>query len=235
VLALAAPPLPATPLSPALCRGAGGLALSLASRVPQASLTLDAVDGSEAEADAARMRRVGDGDAAAFRELSQRHLAPVTRYAARLLGDAAEAEEVAQETFLRLWQQAPRWQPRAKVSTWLYRVAHNQCIDRLRRRREAGPAALDRMSVGTRPSQLLADKQVALEVELALAELPERQRAAVSLVHYQGLGGTEAAEVLEISVEALESLLARGRRALRERLAGLHAQLRGLEPGSEEP
>lgn len=209
--------------------GAGGLAL--ASRPVPPSHTLPAVDAPDATAevdeDAARMRRVGDGDSAAFRELSARHLAPVTRYAARMLGDAAEAEEVAQEAFLRLWQQAPRWQPRARVSTWLYRVAHNLCVDRLRRRRDAGAAALDRMSTGVRPSQLLADKELALEVELALAELPERQRAALSLVHYEGLGGAEAAEVLEISVEALESLLSRGRRTLRERLAGLRSQLRG--------
>jgi RNA polymerase sigma factor (sigma-70 family) len=172
------------------------------------------------------LSRIGRDDAAAYRALSERYLLRVVRFSARLLGDATEAEDVAQETFLRVWREASRFEPRAKPSTWIYRIAHNLCVDRLRKRREVGadtdvPA---RISSGDRPNDLLARKEVAEQVARALAALPERQRAALALVHYEGLGNIEAAQVLELSVEALESLLGRGRRSLREALAGLRTE-----------
>lgn len=176
------------------------------------------------EDDAATLERIAQGDARAYRALSERHLGPILRYATRLLGDQTEAEDVAQETFLRLWQRAGAWEPRAKLSTWLHRIAHNLCVDRLRQRRGEDPAALERESTGDRPSGLLRRKQVSAEVQAALNELPERQRAAVVLTHYQGMSNPEAAEVLEIGVDALESLLARGRRTLREQLAHLQTE-----------
>lgn len=165
--------------------------------------------------------QAGLGDGQAYRVLCDRHLAKIVAYAHRLLRDATEAEDVAQETFLRLWQRAPEWQPRAKLHTWLFRVAHNLCIDRLRKRREAGPEALERQSSGDRPSGLLERKQLATEVEQALSRLPERQRAAITLIHYQGLTQADAADVLECGIEAVESLLARGRRTLRQELSYL--------------
>jgi RNA polymerase sigma-70 factor (ECF subfamily) len=92
-------------------------------------------------------------------------------------------------------------------------------IDRLRRRREGShPGGIEEVPNSDRPSLHLHDKQVALAVEAALGALPERQRAAISLVHYQGMSNAEAAEVLGVKVRALESLLARGRQQLRERL-----------------
>jgi RNA polymerase sigma-70 factor (ECF subfamily) len=107
----------------------------------------------------------------------------------------------------------------AKPSTWLYRVAHNLAVDRLRRRREGShPSSIEDVPTSERSSMLVYDKQVAEAVEVALAALPERQRAALSLVHYQGMSNAEAAEVLGVKVRALESLLARGRQQLRELL-----------------
>jgi RNA polymerase sigma-70 factor (ECF subfamily) len=171
------------------------------------------------------MPRVARGDQQAYRELAQRYLTPILRYAARILGDVAEGEDVAQETFLRLWQQAARYEPRAaKPSTWIYRIAHNLCVDRLRRRREvASEAAAQQASSELRASADLDRKELAAALERALAALPERQRAAVVLVHHEGLSQAEVAVVLECNVEAVESLLARGRRTLREQLAPLYA------------
>jgi RNA polymerase sigma-70 factor, ECF subfamily len=169
------------------------------------------------------MRLAGAGDARAFRSLSDHFLPKIVAYAQRLLGRAAEAEDVAQETFLRLWQHAARWSPDARLATWLFRVAHNLAVDRLRARREVGDAALEHAVAEDRPSGLLERKRVASAVERALLALPERQRAAIALCHYEGLGNPEIAAVLDVSVEAVESLLSRGRRALRESLTGVHA------------
>lgn len=168
--------------------------------------------------------RVQSGDPRAYRELVERHVRGIHAFVYRMLGSRAEAEEVCQESFLRLWQQADTFVARAKPSTWLYRVAHNLAIDRLRRRREASqPVDVDEVPTSERASAHLHDKQVAVAVERALGELPERQRAAISLVFYQGLSNAEAAEVLGVNVRALESLLARGRGQLRERLKDLRS------------
>ena len=165
---------------------------------------------------------VAQGDQQAYRQLMNRHLRGVHAFAYRMLGSRAEAEEVSQECFLRLWKHAGRYVARAKPSTWLYRIAHNLAVDRLRRRREGSPPeGLEEAAASERQSALVHDRQVARAVELALQNLPERQRAAIGLVHYQGLSNAEAAEVLGIGVRALESLLARARRQLKEQLAEL--------------
>jgi RNA polymerase sigma-70 factor (ECF subfamily) len=167
------------------------------------------------------MQRTANGDEAAFRALADAHLTKIMNFAYRLLHNQSDAEDVAQETFLRLWKDAARFEPRARVTTWLHRIAHNLCVDRMRGRREEPSEMLDEERTSLEPGGLLDRKQVAREVDAALAALPERQRVAVTLVHYQGLGNIEAAEVLDVGVEALESLLARGRRSLREKLEGL--------------
>ena len=167
------------------------------------------------------MRRTSRGEAAAFRTLANLHTGPLMSYAYRILQDRAEAEDVTQETLLRLWKDASRYEPTAKVSTWLHRIAHNLCVDRLRSRRDKG-SDNDREIEGRtsdEPASLLQEKRMATAVDVALASLPERQRAALTLVHYQGFGNIEAAQILEIGVDALESLLARGRRALRDKLS----------------
>lgn len=182
--------------------------------------------GDPVEADAILMRRVAAADAAACRELIDRELPGLLAFAYRLLGNRAEAEDIAQDAFLRLWQMAARWTPKAKIRTWLRRVTYNASIDRLRRRRpQVDPDDIAIADTARNPAEAAHAAQVEIAVEAALAELPERQRAAVALAHYDGLGNQETAEILAISVEAVESLLARGRRALRSRLAPLYREL----------
>jgi RNA polymerase sigma-70 factor (ECF subfamily) len=201
-----------------------GQVTSLAGAVPPRTGGLhtesNCVTEPSLDEDVATVQRIGRRDHDAYRVMVDRYLTGITRFAARILGDASEAEEVAQETFLRLWTEAARFEPRAKPKTWLYRIARNQCIDRLRKRR---PQASDEELGASedRPSGLFARKETAERVERALAALPERQRAALMLVHYEGLSGAEACEVLAISQDALESLLSRGRRSLREQLREL--------------
>ena len=167
--------------------------------------------------------RVGEGDPAAIQAMVARKLPRMLSLARRMLGDAAEAEDVAQEAMLRAWRQAPRWTPgQARFDTWLHRVGLNLCYDRLRRRREIATDVLpDGVDDGPAPDRGLLAAETGARVEAALARLPERQREAIVLCHYQELGNIEAAALMEISVEALESLLSRGRRALRTALADI--------------
>jgi RNA polymerase sigma-70 factor, ECF subfamily len=178
--------------------------------------------------EAALMRRAGEGDASACRYLVDRHLRSIVSFAYRFLGDFAEAEDIAQETFLRLWRHASKWENRARLSTWLHRVAHNLCIDYVRRRRPEGVENIDHHP-DPAESQLDAVQRDATSqiVVMAVVELPERQRLAVILTHYQDLTNIESAEIMNISVDALESLLSRARRGLRERLKSLRDDLGG--------
>ena len=173
--------------------------------------------------DAELVARAGEGDRAAAQALMVRHLPKMTMLARRMLADPAEAEDAVQDAFLRLWTHAARWQPgRAKFETWLYRVTLNQCYDRLRRRAHAPiDEALEVPDAAPNPEVSRQSGELAASIEVALAQLPDRQRAAIVLCHYQECGNIEAADILGVSVEALESLLARGRRALRAKLEHL--------------
>lgn len=177
------------------------------------------------------VRRVGQGDPAAIQAMVARKLPRMLALAQRMLGDPVEAEDVAQEAMLRAWKQAPRWQPgKAKFDTWLHRVGLNLCYDRLRRRREVPTETPpDRPDEGPAPDHGLLSAELGRRVDAALGRLPERQRDAIVLCHYQELSNIEAADLLKISVEALESLLSRGRRALRLALADMapNAERRG--------
>lgn len=146
-------------------------------------------------------------------------------FSTRLVRNQAEGEEIAQETFLRAWQNAGKYEPKAKVSTWLHRIARNVAIDRLRKKSRNEEAfelddERDEAPLSGRPSRLLVRKQEQLGVQEALNQLPERQRSAILLCHEQGLSNPEIAEVLETSVEATESLLSRARRRLRALVEG---------------
>lgn len=178
--------------------------------------------------DAQDVAGAGRGDRAAAARLIARHGPKLLSVARRMLGRQGDAEDAVQDVFLKLWTHAARWQPgKAKFETWLFRVTLNACYDRLRRRggeplEEAARVPDD----GPAPDSGLDDAALAAAVESALAGLPERQRAAILLCHFRDLGNVEAAEIMGLSVEAIESLLARGRRALRDRLAPLKAILR---------
>jgi RNA polymerase sigma-70 factor (ECF subfamily) len=182
---------------------------------------------TDVETDAALLARYAAGDQAAARVLTARHAPRLLALARRMLGDSAEAEDVAQEAMLRLWRIAPDWQAeRGAPGTWLYRVASNLCIDRLRRRRALGSEALLEIAdetPGVEAALQAGDRAAALEA--ALAALPERQRLAIVLRHFEERPNPEIAAILETSVEAVESLLARGRRELAARLAPQRQEL----------
>lgn len=180
---------------------------------------------SPIDRDAALMRRIADGAPDASRHVVDTHLAAVHSFAWRMLGDRHEAEDVAQESFLKLWRQSSKWKPKAQISTWLRRVAYNACIDRLRKAKPTDD--IDDLALADAtpdPEAQAAQADVAAQVKAAIAQLPERQRAALALAHYEGLGNIETAAVMEITVEAVESLLGRARRTLKKGLAGLHAE-----------
>ncbi len=174
------------------------------------------------------VRRAGAGDRLAASELIIRHTDKVMGLCYRMLGERAAAEDAVQETFLRLWKHAHKWRDEgAKIETWLYRVAKNLCLDRLRKTgrevgEDAAPEQADHAD-GAEQSMIRADR--ARAVEAALMRLPERQRAAISLCHFQELSNIEAAEVMNVSVEAMESLLSRGRRTLKKVLSPQREEL----------
>ncbi len=173
--------------------------------------------------------RAGAGDADAFGRLVRRHLSRVVGFAGRTLGDRAAAEDVAQEVFLRLWAGAARWKPRgARVGAWLHRVALNLCLDRLARRRDAPlDDAPDPPDPRLSAEDALHRDAIAAHVQRVLAELPPQQRAAIAFCHFQGFSNREAADIMDVSVDALESLLARARRTLHARLREVAPQLLG--------
>ncbi|MEQ8398493.1 RNA polymerase sigma factor [Thalassobaculum sp.] len=185
----------------------------------------------EDDPDADLMPRIAEGDPVAYRALVDRHTDRLLAFAERLVGDRASAEDVVQDAYLAVWRTAARWTPAAKVSTWMYRIARNAALDRLRRRRPTvDPETVVLVDTADQADRQISARQTSAAVREALDTLPERQRTAIVLVHYEQRSGAEAADVLGVSVEALESLLARGRRALRAALEGQRADLIGGEP-----
>jgi RNA polymerase sigma-70 factor, ECF subfamily len=185
----------------------------------QGMVGANGINQSTPALDAALLKRITDGDSHACRVIMDRHLKPVHALAYRMLGNRCDAEEVAQEVFLRLWKQAPRWKSDALVNTWLHKIAHNLCLDKLRRKHEYLPGEMpEKPDPAAGPSEIHYQKQVAQQVSQALTQLPERQNIAINLIHYQGIGNIEAARIMDVTVEALESLLARGRRGLKKQL-----------------
>jgi len=170
--------------------------------------------------DDALMVMFANGDPDAARELTIRHLGTVIAFAKRLIPSDADAEDIAQEAMLRLWKIAADWRPgEAKVTTWLYRVTRNLCIDRLRQKSHQDIDAIAEPADDTPSVQARMEQSARMSaLKDALGELPERQRVAVTLRHIEGLSNPEIAEAMDISVEAVESLTARGKRMLKTAL-----------------
>ncbi|QIQ86543.1 sigma-70 family RNA polymerase sigma factor [Erythrobacter sp.] len=168
--------------------------------------------------DAALVARIAAREEAALREAIAAHAGMVHRVAYRMLGDAHEAEDIAQEAMLRLWDKAPGITGRAiRLGPWLKRVAVNLSIDRLRqRRRNAGEDVPERADEAPLADALLEADQRDAAARALIATLPERQRAAIVLTYYEEMPNAEAAETMDMNIKAFESLLHRARAALRK-------------------
>lgn len=178
--------------------------------------------------DRALMARVAGGDGGAFRQLTARHAAMIYALAWRMLGDGAEAEDVVQETFTKLWVGAKSWAPLGGgLGAWLRRIATNACLDRLRRQRHLSDEAVPERADEAPGADAQFDAERRRQaVAAAILALPERQRAAIVLTYYEGVPNAEAATILDLGVKAFESLLVRARQALARALAakGLMAE-----------
>jgi RNA polymerase sigma-70 factor (ECF subfamily) len=171
------------------------------------------------QSDQALMSRIARGDQAAFRALARRHAGPTVALAARILGNRADAEDVVQDALLRVWTNAPRWQPLAQFRTWLMRITVNLCLDRKRRAPwVALEAAGELVDPSPGASARMETNERELQLSTAIGNLPVRQRTAIVLVYREGMSHAEAAEILDTSVSAIETLLARGKDNLRRAL-----------------
>lgn len=169
--------------------------------------------------------KIAKGDNKAFEQLLAQNLPRVQAIAWRIVKSQPEAEDIAQETFLRLWTQAPTLGD-VPVEPWLYRVASNLAIDRYRRKKPELMDVLPDHADGAADAETqLRAAELSAQVDAAVAELPDRQRLAILLVHFEQVSQKVAAETLGLSVDALESLLARARRALKEKLKSRHADM----------
>jgi RNA polymerase sigma-70 factor (ECF subfamily) len=172
--------------------------------------------------DDALLSQIAAGDRRAFSQLMDRHIDRAHGLARRVLGNKSDAEDVVQDAFMKVWQKAGQWQPgRAQFSTWLYRVVVNRCLDL---KRKPVNAALDNVAEQSddRPDahEAIEARESQAKIAAAVAALPERQRTAIALSYTAGMSNAQAAETMEISVKAFESLLVRAKRELRGRLAG---------------
>jgi RNA polymerase sigma-70 factor (ECF subfamily) len=182
--------------------------------------------------DAGLLEAAAAGSHAAFAEIVERHFQPVYRLVWRMTGGAPDSEDIAQEAFVKLWKAPAQLREGAALRGWLMRVASNGVIDGSRRRK---PAALEDApeveDPQARPDAPMDREQAARLVDSRIAALPDRQRLALSLVYFEGMSNIDAAAAMELSVEAVESLLARARRSLKESLS---AEWRDLIGGLAE-
>lgn len=175
---------------------------------------------AQSASDESLMGRIAAGDAAALRQLVERHLPRAHAIARRVLASEADSQDAVQEAFTKVWVNAASWRPqRAAFTTWLYRVVVNSCLDMARRKSPAAEsdAVLADLPDGreTVEMRLETDEQAA-RVRAAVQALPERQRMAVTLCYFEAFTNPEAAQIMDMNLKALEGLLVRARRQLRQ-------------------
>ena len=177
--------------------------------------------------DHALLAAFADGDCGAAQQLTEQLMPKIHSHAYYRLGNIADAEDVTQEAFLKLWKIAPSWkQDKAQVSTWLYRVVSNLCKDRYRRTTLEGMVSVQEPTNESQsPSSRIEEEIRQKALYTAMTNLPESQRLAVQLRHIDELTNPEIAEIMEISVEAVESLIARGKRTLTKILQSHKSEL----------
>jgi RNA polymerase sigma-70 factor (ECF subfamily) len=198
----------------------------------EADSTPRPADGSDL--DFSLMARIGEGDHVAFRHLVERHQNAVIGTVAKMLGNPSEAEDIAQQVFLRVWRNAKRYRPDAKFTTYLFTITRNLVFNETRRKsrkkevssdeREEHSHHLIEANPDRQPDAELLQAELQQAVDAAIAALPEAQRMAVVLRRYEQLSYEEIAAVLELSVSAVKSLLFRARTTLRESLSGYLAE-----------
>lgn len=174
------------------------------------------------------MERVAEGDTEAFTQLIETHQLRIVGTVAKMLGDATDAEDIAQQVFIRVWNSAKRYQPTAKFTTWLFKITRNLVFNELRRRKRHPVTPLERETeehhfqatdpVTMAPDASLLDTELQQAIQTAIASLPEAQRLAIVLRRYEDLSYEEIAGILDLSVPAVKSLLFRARTELREKL-----------------
>ena len=186
--------------------------------------------GDDPERDIRLMEKVRAGDMDAFRELVETHQHRVIGTVTRMLGDAHEAEDLSQQIFVRVWKSAPRWEPTAKFTTWLYTILRNLVFNECRRRARHKTTSLDAATDDAdhpqqfadgnvkSPDTTMLDEEMQDAIERSIQELPEQQRMAVIMRRYQDVSYEEIAEVLDLTVPSVKSLLFRARTELREKL-----------------
>jgi RNA polymerase sigma-70 factor (ECF subfamily) len=184
------------------------------------------------DSDAALMLRVKDGNLQAFEQLVQKYQHPVVNLAYRMLRDLDEAEDLAQNVFLRVFQSASRYQASAKFSTWIFTIARRLCLNEIRRRARHPAQSLDSSQHGDpdqaprqypdnksfSPPQAFLHRELEQKIQQALAALPDKQRLAIALCREEDLSYEDIASVLGCSLPAAKSLIHRGRETLREKL-----------------
>jgi len=177
----------------------------------------------EALGDEELMLCIAKKDDAAFRVLVDRYLDKAVSFCTRMVRAGDAAEDIAQDTFAKIWRSAGTWQPTAKFSTWFFTVLHNASLNEIRKRKSHGETELEDIFASSEALQdeRLMVKQRSELVQKALGLLPERQKSALVLCYYEGLSQREAAAVLNVTEGALESLLSRGRKTLEERLTSV--------------
>ena len=178
--------------------------------------------------DEALMKRIQEDDDLAYRLLVERHVQRMHRLALRILNDHARAEDAVQDAFLQVWIKRSDWHDRgARFTTWLYRVVFNRCLDIKRRRREAAlKEEDDRPDDGPDVLANMHQNQIAARLREAMAELPEQQYMALMMYYHEGYNARQVAEFLNTSTNAIESLLKRGRKNLRQYLKKLKVDAR---------